>query len=391
MSIQNNFPAIKPSLNLDFANTKVLDPRITFTRASTATYYDAFGVMRTAAAGQARFDHDPTTGESLGLLIEEARTNRALWSEDFTNIVWAKTNLTVTANQVIAPDGTLTADLLTATASNATLIFDAGTVASTGKTGSIFVRRKTGTGDVQLTMDNGATWTTQTITNTGWTRCTISQTLADEDFGIRLTTSGDEVYVWGAQLESGTALHFFPTSYIKTEAAQATRNADAASMTGTNFSSWYRADAGTMYGEAITYRNNSADGNTNAYIFGIYTVGAALRTNGLALFRNGSNVRALSGDGAGTTFTATVTGGSWPDGQFTKAAAAYDSDEAVGAALGLTPVSTAFTSSKGQPDILVLGQSWNTSYSTHRINGTIKKLAYYPARLTDTQLQALTA
>lgn len=40
MSIQSAFPAIKPSLNLDFANTKKLDPRITFTRASTATYYD---------------------------------------------------------------------------------------------------------------------------------------------------------------------------------------------------------------------------------------------------------------------------------------------------------------------------------------------------------------
>ena len=40
MTIQNNFPDIKPALLLDFANTKRLDPRITFTRASPATYYD---------------------------------------------------------------------------------------------------------------------------------------------------------------------------------------------------------------------------------------------------------------------------------------------------------------------------------------------------------------
>jgi hypothetical protein len=40
MSIKASFPDIKPSLMLDFANTKRLDPRITFTRATTATYYD---------------------------------------------------------------------------------------------------------------------------------------------------------------------------------------------------------------------------------------------------------------------------------------------------------------------------------------------------------------
>jgi hypothetical protein len=51
------------------------------------------------------------------------------------------------------------------------------------------------------------------------------------------------IYIWGAQLEAGA----FPTSYIKTEASQVTRSADSASMTGTNFSEWYRQDEGTVY------------------------------------------------------------------------------------------------------------------------------------------------
>jgi hypothetical protein len=75
--VVNNRPSIRPSLNLDFANSKVLDPRVTFTRASTAAYYDDKGVLRTAAANTARFDHEPVTGESKGLLIEEAQDEPA--------------------------------------------------------------------------------------------------------------------------------------------------------------------------------------------------------------------------------------------------------------------------------------------------------------------------
>src|SRR6187399_24135 len=63
------------SLSLDFMTPGVLDPRITFTRASTATYFDASGVMQTAATNAPRWDYDPSTKQLKGLLIEEVRTN----------------------------------------------------------------------------------------------------------------------------------------------------------------------------------------------------------------------------------------------------------------------------------------------------------------------------
>jgi hypothetical protein len=66
MSIAQNFPEIRPSLNLDFANVKALDSRVTFARASTGAYFDANGLLQTASANVARFDHNPATGESLG-------------------------------------------------------------------------------------------------------------------------------------------------------------------------------------------------------------------------------------------------------------------------------------------------------------------------------------
>lgn len=85
MSIQQNFPAISPSLSLNFARSKTLDPRITFTRTSTATRVNGQGLIEGVPANTPRFDHsyDPVSGtvKSLGLLIEESRSNLVLFSE----------------------------------------------------------------------------------------------------------------------------------------------------------------------------------------------------------------------------------------------------------------------------------------------------------------------
>ena len=80
MSIKDNFPSVGPSLSLNFARSKTLDPRITFSRPSTsgdATYMNGNGLIVTAAADEPRFDHKYENGvvKSLGLLVEEQRTN----------------------------------------------------------------------------------------------------------------------------------------------------------------------------------------------------------------------------------------------------------------------------------------------------------------------------
>ena len=115
MTIKSLYPTVRPTLNLNFARTKVLDPRITFTRASTATFVGADGLIKTAASGAARFDHNPATGESLGLLVEEARTNMAYPSivPSATTGRWIIDGLIVTSSAGSAPDGTTTALLIT--------------------------------------------------------------------------------------------------------------------------------------------------------------------------------------------------------------------------------------------------------------------------------------
>ena len=95
---------IRPTLNLDFANSKELDPRITFYRDSIATYYDSKGVLRYANTNTPRFDHDPATGESKGLLIEEARTNIA--SAATLEVPLTFNNMYINKFMEVAPDRT---------------------------------------------------------------------------------------------------------------------------------------------------------------------------------------------------------------------------------------------------------------------------------------------
>ena len=83
-----------------------LGPTLAITRATEGRFFDTAGVLQTAASGVARFDHNPVTGESLGLLIEEARTNLALESQFITGAApYAAIGVVgINANTAIAPD-----------------------------------------------------------------------------------------------------------------------------------------------------------------------------------------------------------------------------------------------------------------------------------------------
>ena len=270
MAIANKYPTIRPALNLDFANSKTIDPRITFSRASSATYFDEKGVMRTAPAGVPRIDFDPETGECKGLLIEEQRTNLLTYSEQFYNAAWTKGRVSVVENAVISPDGTLTANKLVedTTASNTHFITKTKNATSNAMTFSCYAKAAertrfqlqayeaiTPASPVSVLFDLSTGTVVSSTGNTtsgymvpvgnGWYHCVATGTaaLVSTTWNIRLASgsvtsyTGDGtsgIYIWGAQLEAGS----FPTSYIKTEASEVTRAADTAVMTGTNFSDW---------------------------------------------------------------------------------------------------------------------------------------------------------
>jgi hypothetical protein len=98
----------RPVFNFDFANSKELDSRFTFYRATRATYVDADGLVKYVNQNVPRFDHNPNTGESLGLLLEENRSNEII---DPVNMYssWAEDNCAIQRNYALAPDGTWSA------------------------------------------------------------------------------------------------------------------------------------------------------------------------------------------------------------------------------------------------------------------------------------------
>ena len=181
------------TLDMNFANATYLGAKpsdLTVVRASVAYGTNADGSLTSFGVNVPRIT-------ALGLLIEAARTNSALHSQTLHNASWTKTSLTVTADTAVAPDGTSTADTLTATGANGTLKQGVTTTAVSWAN-SVWLKRKTGSGNVDITMD-GTNWVTQTINSSAWTRCSVVQTgvAGTSNPGVRLATSGDEVYAWG--------------------------------------------------------------------------------------------------------------------------------------------------------------------------------------------------
>jgi hypothetical protein len=301
---------LNPTLDLDFANQvyrhyspatglreKALSDIVTFTRASTATYFDAKGILQTAASDAPRIDFDPVTGICQGILIEEARTNLLASSSDFSNAWWGKTGCHVDVSPIAAPDGTLTASRLISDLDTANFVFlnrSVTTVIDSSYSFSVFVRQGTaaktmlyfsgsGQASVLVTWASGiasinAGTPTDAVTPTdirfvlvgnGWYRLSFTAIASETTTQYRVYNSdfvsnviGEYTDVWGAQVEASAPV----SSFIYTTSAAATRAIDATSVSGTPFADFYRQSEGT-----VLYRAN--------YDYGVDTLNSkAIRT-----------------------------------------------------------------------------------------------------------------
>ena len=232
---------------LDFT-TALLDPRITFTRnLATATRVNASGFIEIANANIARFYYDPITLACKGLLIEELRQNICLQSVNLTNSPWnASAEVLLTPNSGISVDGTNNAFLITSL-SGSSRFSQAFTVTENTTYTVSFYAKKVNDGDVFLFESAGNTLTNySSLINTGtWTRVqkTVTTGAGVTTLTVQFTrnmTIGTSVLLCAPQLEAGA----FSTSYIPTTSAAVTRNADVATITGTNFSDFWQASKG---------------------------------------------------------------------------------------------------------------------------------------------------
>lgn len=374
-----------------------------FTRSTTATYYDSTGTLQTAASGAPRFDYDPVAHTQKGILLEESRTNGALYSEQFDNAAWTKNSLTVTPNAIAAPDGTTTADLVAPTGvansylGHTNITFAAGAVVSR----SIYAKAGTGSkvyfehndGGLGNTLYNLSTQiatpaagvtASMTAVGNGWYRLNWSKTFTNssatasgriiyiDTYGAG--TAGNGVYLWGAQTEVGMA----PSSYIQTTSAAVTRAADVLTLpTGT----WFNAAEGSAFVEGATTNT------TSAQLPALFSLDDTTATNRIQLRRvNGTNVMHLAIVSGGSTILAANGVTAWSTSAPHKFSMVYKSAATKTYMNGV--FQTSYSGAFSPPAItqLQLGKGPNSGY----LNGPIKRFKYYPAQLIDAQLQQLT-
>ena len=402
-------------LDLRFALQKTLDPRVTFTRASTGTFVGSNGVLQTASTDVPRFDHNPTTGESLGLLVEEARTNLVLQSEDLAT-TWANINTTETTNEATAPDGTTTADKLleTAVTGEHNIRQDSTSQAAGTYTFSIFAKAAERTflqfaatgvlGSFRANFNIGAgtlgSSDSELITSivpygNGWYKCIVTRTttaagtlrsqwnIVTSSTAARVESyAGDGtsgLLLWGAQLEAGA----FATSYIPTTTATATRAADVASVTGSAFSSFYNQTQGTFF----------VDSNQASLTPASRLVSASDNTgsNRVVLSRgsgSSGNINTSVTKAGSAQVSALLLGTSLAAGTSNKVAAVYKATDFAGSVNGLTPVTQGTGTVPGSLTQLTIGNGEVLGSNT--MTGTIKRLTYWPVRLANFTLQSIT-
>lgn len=382
-----------PTLDIDFTTGKASSPYV-FTRASSGVFIGSNGLIQSAGSNALRIDYDPITRACKGALIEEQRTNLVLQSAAFDNASWTKSSIVVTADQIAAPDGTTTADLLTKTATAfaaasqaitatalanyvQTVYFKAGSLSNAAlriicgtsdfgcdinlSAGTSALRTNVGTGGLIAVQNMGGGWYRAGLWMQAPTASTLTAYFYSGNTGDAIAGT---VYAWGAQLEAAA----FPTSYIATTTATATRAVD--DLRVTTITPWSNSSASTLAAEVdvATFANfpTAINDITTAAAFLLFDGSGHTRTN----------------DGT-TNLTTANTGTA---GAVVKSAVAFSSGlRRVGMGGGTVVVDAVsnpfFTAGVRLGDYRAGGNS---------LNGHFRRLRYWPRALVAAELQQAT-
>lgn len=398
-----------PNIVLDFA-TAALDPRISFSRASAvATRVNSLGLIEAVSAGTARFDYNPATLSIRGLLIEDQRTNVVPYSDQFENVSWTKVSSSISANATASPDGTVNADKLVEDTSNGVHHVQRGVTPLSGinYTGSVYVKAAErqavglilvggGTADsgIWVNLTNGAfirqsgtpvsfsisdagngyyrISTTKTTSSTA--TLTLRVSLSNNTATAPSSYQGDGVsgfFVWGAQIEAGSGV----TSYIPTAASAVTRDADVATITGTNFSDWWQAGKGSAL---VRARPSTVSGTRPLIQFDDTTA-----DNIIALRGNTTNPELYVR--AGGSDQAQIDAGTIAANTSYRLAGAWATDNCAASVNSGTPVLD------GVATIPVVTQARLGSDGTNYLNGHLESVDYYNERVLNAGLQVISS
>ena len=432
-----------PGLDLNFARNKSLiddysgTTLVTFTRASSGTFVDSAGVLQTAATDEPRFDHNPTTGESLGLLVEEQRTNLAIYSEDPTQWTASACSLGSPTRLNRYGDGNVSSFLADGTASAHRIIRAvSGSVTANALYSFSFLVAKSSNSDTRLitarlrtavggqavsinVSDDGAASSYSfrssfpfgasppaaitsnemfvSVASDGWTRITLvtaasnaNTTLSQWDIGFSPSAAGIELiagtantllFVDQVQIEAGA----FPTSYIPTTTATVTRAADVASISNANLLPWFTSfNEHTFYAEL---RGEPPKGLGGIIMEGL--VSGAI--GGATLSLNSTSTRFRSQQRTGPSrFDAGNNNGSLLNNTINRVALRASALGSQSGENGLLPTSASAPAQTDWDSGSALSLGKRSSSTSVFLNGCIARFAFWPQSLANSTLQALT-
>ena len=342
--------------------------RFTVSRNTTATRVNSSGLIESVASGVPRIDW---LGQSCpALLVEASGQNQALWSRDLSvSGTWVASGITAVRNAVGA-DGTASgATTLTATAASATITQNILHVLQS-RIFSAYMRRVSGSGQIQLTTNGGINWQTVTLTSAFAPFNSGAQTVVSGQVGIRMIASGDVIEVDFTQAEVGP----IATSPIPTTVAAVSRAADVISASGALVSGLIGQMEGTIYLDLTVLGKGSSSSTRWLQIFGA--------SNNIGLAINSSDLfRSIVNTQSDTLLTAPLISSR------VKVAWAYD---ATGTTCFINGTQYTLTLGGNQTmsslTSIIIDGSANSSLGFARIRAA----ALYTTRLTDAQLAELT-
>ena len=452
VAASQDYPDFKPALDLNFAQNQTLDPRITYSRVGTASYTDENGRFRWVGSHVPRFDHEPSTGKSKGLLVEAAGTNLMKGNSYSyatnvpTTTYFSNTNGAsgVLSTDILAPDGSGVTMKVHwpdgySAANNGYVRIGNNTQIGTLTAGdyafSFFVKRGTdgahnldsllaktepGLTHLSFTAQDFSPYyapsvAIRTDTNTdiivekypdGWYRVSnilfnANQSWSPDNTGVsHYVLAGNNFktyyeahafYYWGFQLEKNP----ISTSYIgMTVQEQTSRAADSAVIDGENFDEFFNhngAETNNYQGTLIASLESPAASSPSAGRF-----------NKIQLEQNNDNKVQLCVTGGGSPYyDSHITYGTATQADFTGSqGSTFPTVIKHGVAFAKNNAAYSYNGNTVETDNSVnvggISTATHGKYTQLTIGGQpskahIKRVMYYSQRISDTQLRNLTS
>ncbi len=248
------------------------------------------------------------------ILDAPAATNSGLHARDMTNAAWVKTTMTAAKDQTGFDGVANSASSLLATAGNATCL-QTVTLGAADRITSADIKRISGTGTVEITIDNGTTWVdiTSSLSTTGWYRAEATKNAANPVIGFRIVTDTDKIAVDYTGVEAGTVA----TSRMPTTTSTVTRAATSFTVPNPlsvdNIFQWrFRA----------VIQNNAVNTTTYFPFVGAFDSATDIF---VVSYRKGVGFRLQAREDSGTLYTASVSATGVNSGDVVSVGVLYDS------------------------------------------------------------------